>query len=616
MSNVNTAQNPLGTQPVWRLLLKFAVPSVISMLVASLYNIVDQIFIGHSPAGYLGNAATTVTFPLVTVMLALSLLIGNGAAAYISLQMGKGETAVVKKVLGNAFALAVGVGAVIAVVSTIFLKPLLRLFGATDAVMPYAVEYASVIVLGAPFALISSSMANPIRADGSPRYSMASSLVGAILNTILDPIFIYVFGMGVRGAALATVLSQMASGAVVMYYLLRMARHIRLEPKYLRLAPAVAGRLLAYGSSSFVTQISNTIINVTMNNSLVYYGKLSPYGSDVPLSAMGVVMKINAILISLIVGTAIGAQPILGFNYGAGNYSRVRRAYLTEISVTASLSAILCILFITIPGVFIRVFGSSSPEFVEFGSRALRTFLCCAFATGIQIPSANYFQAVGKPLKAMTLTLTRQIFLLWTAMMILPLFFGLAGVLYAGPVADVAALLVTGPFILREMRRLGAADGGRTQASLSVADTAKELFARYREQVMYLVFGVLTTIVNYVLYLLCGRVFPEGVWRIGAANLVAWVLSVLFAYVTNRRFVFRSGSTGGAAAREVVSFVAARAFSLVLDMGVLYMAVYLFGWYDWVSKIIANVVVVIANYIFSKLFIFRKAGDHTGQQSE
>jgi len=450
--------NPLGTQSIGRLLVKYAVPSIISMLVMSIYNIVDQIFIGRSAAGYLGNGATTVAFPLITVMLAISLLIGNGAAAYINLQMGRGNYEAAKKTTGNCILAVVFLGVFLCAAVLLFLKPILTALGATDLVMPYAVDYTSVIVLGAPFAMTASGLTAIIRSDGSPRFSMIAALAGAGLNVILDPIFIFPWGLnlGVKGAALATVLSQVVSSILVLYYLTRKAKFTRLELSGLKPDFRLLRTVAAYGSSSFVTQMAISIVNVVMNNTLRHYGALSVFGSEIPLSAMGIVMKINAILISIILGTVIGAQPILGYNYGAGNYRRVRRTYLTEICITATLAGIVNLLFIVTPGTFIGIFGEQEAQFNQFASMALRTYLCCVTAAGIQIPSANYFQAVGKPLKAMTLSMMRQLFLLVPALLILPVYFGLNGALYAGPVADIGSFLITGSFILREMRQLSA----------------------------------------------------------------------------------------------------------------------------------------------------------------
>lgn len=291
-----------------------------------------------------------------------------------------------------------------------------------------------------------------------------------MLNVILDPIFIFGFGMGVRGAAIATVISQMISCVAVLLYVFRFAHTIRFAAPNLRLEKAIILRVLALGSSSFISQAAITILNIVMNNSLKRYGASSPFGSDIPLAAMGIVMKINAIMTSTIVGIMMGAQPILGYNYGARQYGRVKRTLLTEIGITFSLSTICCLLFVFLPEPFISLFGDKTPEFTEFASRALSVYLCCIFAAGIQLPSAGYFQATGKPMKSMALTMTRQLLVIVPLILILPIFFGLDGVLYAGPVGDICALLVTSVFILRELRYLGQGQSQRSGEEVISAD--------------------------------------------------------------------------------------------------------------------------------------------------
>lgn len=458
--------NPLGTEPVVKLMLKYAVPSVVSMLVMSFYNIVDQIFIGWG-VGYLGNAATTVAFPLMTVGLAIALLTGAGAAAHISLELGGGNTDSAKKALGNAILMLTVLSVALVALSLTFLRPLLSLLGATEAVMPYAVDYTAYILIGLPFAMFGVASSHFIRADGSPRYSMFCTLSGAALNAVLDPIFIFVFHMGVKGAAVATAISQIVSFALVIYYLLRKAKYVRFSPRGLKPDFKIMGRIAGLGSSSCVNQAAIVIVNIVLNRSLIHYGAASAYGGDIPLAAMGIVMKINQILISVIVGVSTGVQPIYGFNYGARNYSRVKETFRKAVTFTGVLSAVVGIMFITMPQVFIGVFGDANESFNEFACRALSVFMCCAFAAGIQIPSSTFFMAIGKPLKAMTLSMTRQMLVLIPLILLLPLFFGLNGILYSGPAADVIALTVTLFFIMREMRGMG-----KDIPPLSEADSA------------------------------------------------------------------------------------------------------------------------------------------------
>jgi putative MATE family efflux protein len=315
-------------------------------------------------------------------------------------------------------------------------------------------DYTSIIVLGFPFAMIATAFSNIIRADGSPRYSMVATLAGAALNTVLDPIFIFVLGMEVKGAAIATVISQIVSAALILDYVLRRGRILSFSFKLLKPDLSVVKKQLTYGSASFVTQMAIIVVNVVSNNFLTYYGANSPYGSDIPLAAMGIIMKIAAILISCILGIAIGAQPILGFNYGARNYSRVRRTYKAEITASLTLSGVMCLLFVTVPHIFVSVFGDSNPTFNEFTARAMRSALCFIVCAGFQIPSANYFQAVGKPMKSMTLTMTRSLFCQITFLLVLPLFFGLDGILLATPATDITSTIVTTIFIIREQRSL------------------------------------------------------------------------------------------------------------------------------------------------------------------
>ena len=449
--------NPLSTRPIPALMMKYAVPSVVSMVVAAFYNIIDQIFIGRG-VGYLGNTATTVAFPFMTVGLALALLTGNGAAALISLELGKGSHENAKRTLGSSAVTLAVLSLALSAVSLIFLDPLLTAFGATEPVMPYARDYAGITLAGMPFFTLSTAVSAAIRTDGSPHYSMICILSGAILNTILTPVFIFGFGMGMKGAAAATVISQALSFGLAVYYLLKRARYIRVSLPDLKPSFPLLRRAAALGSSSFMNQVSMVFVTIIMNRSLVHYGALSPYGSEIPLAALGIVMKINMILLSVILGISIGMQPILGFNYGAKNYARVKQTLIAGVTVSGLLAAFVNILFVSAPGVFISAFGDQDPGFNLFASLALRTFMACVFAAGIQIPCSLFFMSTGRPLKAMTLQLTRQVFLLIPLILILPMVFGLNGILYAGPAADILALCVTSWFILNEIRQMNKTD--------------------------------------------------------------------------------------------------------------------------------------------------------------
>ena len=446
------AHSPFATEPIGRLILKFAVPSVIALLVNSLYNIVDQIFIGWG-VGYLGNGATNVVFPITIIALALSMMIGNGGAAYLSLKLGEGESESARKGVGNAVTLVVVVSILLAVVFLVFIDPILTLFGATDMLRDYALEYGWVIGLGLPFMMISAAINSMIRADGSPKYAMGSMVIGAILNVILDPVFIFIFHMGVRGAAIATVIGQVASFLVSVVYVPRF-KTVRPNAAAFRLNVKTCGNIVTFGLSSFITQFAITIVMALTNNLLAIYGASSIYGAEIPLTATGIVMKVNQIMISILLGIATGTQPILGYNYGAKRYDRVKKAL--EISLIASevISILAFLLFQFAPMSVVTLFGSEEGLYNEFAVKAFRIFLMLCPLTGFQTIAAVYLQAIGKPVKSAILSLARQIIFFVPAALILPTFLGVEGVLWTGPVADGLAFLLSLALLLYERHHL------------------------------------------------------------------------------------------------------------------------------------------------------------------
>ena len=446
------AHSPFATEPIGRLILKFAVPSVIALLVNSLYNIVDQIFIGWG-VGYLGNGATNVVFPITIIALALSMMIGNGGAAYLSLKLGEGEGEAARKGVGNAVTLVVVVSILLAVVFLVFIDPILTLFGATDMLRDYALEYGWVIGLGLPFMMISAAINSMIRADGSPKYAMGSMVIGAILNVILDPVFIFIFHMGVRGAAIATVIGQVASFLVSVVYVPRF-KTVRPNAAAFRLNVKTCGNIVTFGLSSFITQFAITIVMALTNNLLAIYGASSIYGAEIPLTATGIVMKVNQIMISILLGIATGTQPILGYNYGAKRYDRVKKAL--EISLIASevISILAFLLFQFAPMSVVTLFGSEEGLYNEFAVKAFRIFLMLCPLTGFQTIAAVYLQAIGKPVKSAILSLARQIIFFVPAALILPTFLGVEGVLWTGPVADGLAFLLSLALLLYERHHL------------------------------------------------------------------------------------------------------------------------------------------------------------------
>ena len=449
-----TKDNPLGYEPLPQLLKKFAVPSIIAMLVSSLYNIVDQIFIGQG-VGYLGNAATNVAYPLTTICMAIALLIGIGSASRFSLYLGAGEKEKAARVVGNAFLMMlVGVIAYTVLVE-LFLRILLTAFGATPDVMPYAESYTRITALGMPLLIVTNGMSNLARADGSPKYSMVCMLLGAVLNTILDPIFIFVFGWGVAGAAWATVIGQFFSFLAAVQYLGRF-QHVQLRREMFRLNPQESIRIASLGMSSSLNQLAITLVQIVLNNSLTYYGAASEYGTDIPLAASDIVMKTNAILLAVIIGISQGSQPIVGFNYGARQYDRVRGIYKLAVSCCVAVGSVGFVLFEFFPTQIISIFGTGDALYFEFAVKFMRIFLMMIFINGVQMISSNFFAAIGKPVKGMVLSLTRQVLFLIPLLLILPLRWGMDGILFSGPVADFAAFVTTVLLIRNEMKHIRA----------------------------------------------------------------------------------------------------------------------------------------------------------------
>lgn len=445
-------ENPLGVRPIKRLLFSFSIPAIISCLVNSVYNIVDQIFIGQG-VGYLGNAATTIAFPLMTIIMAFATLIGSGGSAYAALRLGEGRKREALLTLNNLLVIAIGLGILLAATGLIFLKPILTLFGATETTMPYAIDYTSIVLMGVPFSVISIALSNMARTDGHPRMSMYGILIGAALNTVLDPIYIFVLDWGVKGAAIATITAQFVSTVVLCYYFLRKG-NMRFTRRYMKPVGRVWYKIFSLGISSGITSLVACIMQVVMNNSLVYYGNQTEITGDVALSAMGIVMKIAMILASVCIGFGIGAQPILGFNLGAKKYARVRHTYLLAVSIATGSILIGWAVCQLAPHLVLSLFGKENQTFTDFAVRCLRIYLGGIFCAGFQIVSTNYFQATGQPLKASLLSMLRQLILLIPLLLILPLFFGLNGLLYAGPCADIGSAVIVALFILPEMRKL------------------------------------------------------------------------------------------------------------------------------------------------------------------
>lgn len=445
-------ENILGKEKIGKLIRKFSIPCIISLLVNSLYNIVDQIFIGWG-VGYLGNGATNVVFPLTMICLAFSLMFGDGASAYLSLKLGEKKKEEAGKGVANGIAMSVIIALIMCVITLGFLPQLLNVFGCTDNLREYALKYGFIIAIGLPFMMIGTTLNSIIRADGNPKYAMTSMVSGAILNTILDPIFIFVFKMGVEGAAIATVISQILTFIINICYIKKF-KSVTLNKESFKIKASVARKVAMLGISSFITQMSIVVVMAFENNLLGKYGGQSKFGSEIPITVLGIVMKISQILNSIIIGIAAGAQPIIGYNYGAGKYDRVKRTLKTVLGLSVIISTTAFILFQTIPDKLISIFGSGDANYMEFACIAFRTYLMLVICNGIQIPSGIFFQAIGKSVKSAVLSLSRQILFLIPAMVTFGKLWGIDGILYAGPFADGLAFLIASTLLILEVKHL------------------------------------------------------------------------------------------------------------------------------------------------------------------
>lgn len=445
-------QNPLGTAPVTGLMVKFAVPSIIAMLVGAVYNIVDQLFIGNA-VGTLGNAATNVAFPLTTSCIALALLFGIGGASNFNLSMGRGDTEKAPYYIGNAAVMLSLCGVVLFAVTQLFLTPLLVLFGSPDDVLPYAEEYVRITAFGFPFLILTTGGGHLIRADGSPKMTMLCSISGAVINTALDAVFVLWLDWGMAGAAYATVIGQLVSGIIVIVYLLNY-KTVRLGLKHIRPSLHCVGRIASIGMASFFNQIAIMIVQILLNNSLKKYGAMSVYGDSIPIACAGIIMKVNQIVFSVVIGLGQGTQPIESFNYGAKQYGRVREAYRVALTVSAVISVACFIVFQLFPRQIISLFGDGTEEYFTFGVKFFHIFLMFTWVNCLQPITSTFFTSIGKPIKGVFLSLTRQILFFVPALLILPLFFGIDGILYTGPIADCIAAVIAVVMAAQEFRSM------------------------------------------------------------------------------------------------------------------------------------------------------------------
>jgi Na+-driven multidrug efflux pump len=439
--NTNEKINPLASESVSKLMVKFAVPSIIAMLVGALYNIVDQLFIGQA-VGMLGNAATNIAFPLTTSCISLALLFGIGGASCFNLHMGMGEKEKAPYFVGNATVMLFLSGFVLFAITQLFLTPLLKGFGASSDVLPYAQEYVRITSIGFPFLIVTTGGGHLIRADGSPQMTMFCSLLGAVINTVLDAVFVLGFGMGMAGAAYATIIGQIISAAVVVIYLTHF-KTMRLEKKHFIPHVKYTLKIASIGMASFFNQIAMMVVQIVLNNYLKHYGAMSEFGSDIPIACAGIIMKISQVVFSVIIGLGQGTQPIESYNYGAKQYARVRHAYKLAVTVGGAIAVISFAIFQIFPRQILALFGSGSESYYNFGVKFFRIFLFFMWLTCLQPITSTFFTSIGKPVKGMFLSLTRQIIFFLPFLIILPLFIGIDGILYTGPIADFLSAVVT-----------------------------------------------------------------------------------------------------------------------------------------------------------------------------
>ena len=432
----------LGKEKVSKLLFKFSIPCILSLLISSLYNIVDQIFIGNSELGYLGNAATSIVFPITIIAVAFAWAIGDGGAAFLSLCQGRKDTKNAHVAIGNGILINFIISIIFVILGFLFMDKLLFLFGASGSSLPIAEDYFRIILAFIPAYMLANGMNAIIRADGSPGFSMASTLVGAITNIILDPIFIFGFKWGIAGAAWATVIGQVLSLIVSIIYFTK-TKTFKITKDSFKINLNIFSNVIKLGVSTFITQMSIVVISLVCNIMLAKYGALSKYGADIPIAVIGICMKVFTIVINIAVGIVLGAQPILGYNYGAKEYSRVKKTFKLVLVSTFIVSLISMVIFELCPTVIIKLFGTESELYMEFAVKTFRTFLFFIVFTCIIKVSSIFFQAVGSPVKASIVSLSRDIVCFVPLVIILPIYMGVEGILYAAPIADIIGLIIT-----------------------------------------------------------------------------------------------------------------------------------------------------------------------------
>jgi putative MATE family efflux protein len=450
-TQANTNQNPLRTEPVGKLLWKYAFPTIISTLIGSLYNIVDQVFIGQR-IGFLGNAATTVAYPLTILSGALTLLISNGSSVNFNVLNGRGEKNEALDFVGNGISLLATEGLLLALLIGLFTPWFVNLCGATEQVFPYALTYVRMIAFGMPFLVLTSGGTLLIRSDGSPRYALFCSLAGVIVNFVLDWLFLFPLNMGIAGAALATVIGQVFSALLVLLYIGRFKTG-KLLPAHFRVSIDRLKEIVSIGAAASLNQAAMLVMNLVLNSSLRFYGEQSVYGGSEALAAAGVVTKVNFLFYSTIIGCSIGGAPIMGFNFGARQYDRVKETYFRVLRFALIVGAVETACFWLFPRQILSAFGSGAAGYQDFALRYMHIFMLLVILAGLPPISMNTMSSIKKPGKGILISLSKQLALI-ILLLLLPRFFGIDGVLYSGPAADLLAGICSIIVVNKEFRQL------------------------------------------------------------------------------------------------------------------------------------------------------------------
>ena len=467
----------LGHEKISKLLLKFSIPCVAGLLISAFYNIVDQIFIGNSELGFLGNAATGVSFPVICIANAFAWCVGDGAASFLSICAGRKDSDRAHKCVGTGITVSLLISVILMIICEVFAVPLMSLFGASDQTLDMAVLYFRIVAAFFPFYLLLNVMNSMIRADGSPTYAMIAMLTGAITNIILDPIFIFLLRWGIAGAAWATVIGQSASFLVCVVYFFK-PKTFHLTPRSFLPNGGVLRSIIVLGGATFIAQLSIVVMSLVCNMTLAHYGELSIYGANIPIAVFSIQTKVYTVVCNIVTGVVLGGQPIFGFNYGAGNMKRVRQAYGLVLRTTLIVGIAAVLLFELWPQGVIAIFGSGDELYQEFAVKTFRIYLSLTVITCLVKMTAVFFQSIGKPANAMIASLVRDILCFTPLALILPAVLekstpgsGIDGILYAAPLSDLVAVVVilclTVPFF-RQIKRQEASSGEPLRKDSSV----------------------------------------------------------------------------------------------------------------------------------------------------